>query len=93
MTIRLPPATQQRLEQEAGRMGLEPEEFARRAIEEKLSYRDDLHAREAMLHMLDQWDQEDQTDDPAEIARRQREFEEFKQAINGSHSSNRKIYP
>lgn len=93
MTITLHPAVQEKLLREASRLGVPPEEFARRAIEEKLAAPDDSRQNQALLDVLDQWDREDATNDPAEIARRKQDFEEFKEAINSSHSSDRKIYP
>jgi hypothetical protein len=93
MTITLHQDVQEKLLREASRLGVPPEEFARRAIEEKLAASDATGRNQALLDVLDEWDREDATDDDAEIARRQQDFEEFKRAINSSHSSDRKIYP
>jgi hypothetical protein len=82
-----------RLRQEASRRGVEPEDLARQAIEEKLGSSEGVPPNRTALELMDQWDREDETDDPTELERRQREFEEFKEAINLSHSSTRKIYP
>lgn len=92
MTVKLAPAVEEKLLREASRLGMRPEDFARMAIEEKLSPSEVARRHPSMLEVLDEWDREDATDDPAEIARRQQDFEEFKQAINSSHSSDRKIY-
>jgi len=82
-----------RLRAEASRRGVEPAACARQPIEERLSLPDATRSTETIFERLDQWNQEDDTDDPAEIARRQQDFEQFKEAINASHSSDRKIYP
>ncbi len=93
MHVPLSSETINRLRQEALRRGLNPEECARQLIEEQLSHSGGGQNSRRTLDLLDQWDREDQTDDPEELERRRKDFEEFKDAINASHSSNRKIYP
>jgi hypothetical protein len=82
-----------RLREEASRRGVKPEDCARQLIEERLSSPAVPQSARGALDLIDQWDREDQTSDPAELDRRRRDFEEFKEAINASHSSDRKIYP
>jgi len=93
MHVPLSSETMDRLRREASRRGLNPEDFARQLIEEQLSHSPAAQNVKRTLDLLDQWDREDQTDDPAELERRRKDFEQFKDAINASHSSDRKIYP
>jgi hypothetical protein len=90
LTIDLTPEAEARLREEAGRVGVDPADYARRVIERHFSSHGDA---EASLALLAAWDAEDATDDPRELEARRREWEEFKQAMNSSHSSYRRIYP
>jgi len=93
MHVPLSSETMTRLQKEALRRGLDPEELARQLIEERLSDSQAAQDVKRTLDLLDQWDREDLTDDPEELERRRQDFEEFKAGINASHSSDRKIYP
>ena len=91
LTLELSPEVENRLEEEAKRVGVAPPEYVSRLIEERLPLLTDKQKK--LVALLDQWDKEDETDDLGEIARRQAEWEEFKESINRHHESDRLIYP
>jgi hypothetical protein len=91
LTIDIPPDLEERLRHTAARDGVDAAEYVRRLLLEKLG--SDAAPDEATLKLLSTWDAEDATDDPSEIGSRQEEWERFKQALNESHSSNRRVYP
>jgi hypothetical protein len=89
LTIALEPDLEKRLLKQASLVGLEPGEYARRLIAERLPSAEPTtpHATalspEAMetLKILKDWERENATDDPDEIARRIKEGEEFMQSL------------
>ncbi len=95
LTIALPPETEDRLQGEAQRRGLEPAQYARRLIEAALI---ETPASQSSSDALARWEAMNETDDPEEIRRRQGEFEEFRQAVNRNRldmegPDARKVYP
>jgi hypothetical protein len=81
MTLKLAEDLESRLKERAARLGLEPDAYASKLIEQGLAAP---HPNQATLDLLAKWDEEEATDDPEEIARRNREFEEFKESLNRS---------
>lgn len=81
MTFTIPPNLERRLNEQASRVGLRPDEYATSLIERGLA---EAVPDQTTLDLLASWEAEDETDDPAELARRQAEFEEFKEAMNRS---------
>jgi hypothetical protein len=74
LTIELPPEMEQRLEEEAARLGKAPAEFVRAVVEEKLAAspaagRESVRQRnQAALALLRQWRKEDAVDpDPSPV--------------------------
>ncbi len=97
LTIDIPPETEQRLKNEAARLGVNEAEYARRLIEQSLPPAS-LEVDRATLDLLAQWEKEDQTTDPEEISRRNRDFEELKEALNRNRieaagPNVRKVFP
>lgn len=95
MTITLPHDIEAHLKKEAGRLGLDPNEYAAWLIQRGLTA---ANPNQAALDLLAKWDAEEATDDPEELARRNREFEEFTEAMNRNRREmegpdTRKIYP
>jgi hypothetical protein len=93
MHLALSPEVLKRLQDEASRRGVDPEDFARQLIEENLARSETNQVNQTALELMDQWDREDETTDPEELEQRRRDLEEFKHVIDSSHSSNRKVYP
>ena len=91
LTIDIPPDLEQRLRHTAARDGVDAAEYVRRVLLEKLG--GEAAPDEATLQLLCAWDAEDATEDPRELQSRQKDWERFKQALNESHSSNRRVYP
>lgn len=83
MILELDPAVERKLQQESERLGMHPEEVARRLITDGLSPMD-ADRRHRLLATLRSWNEEDATDDPSELAQRETEWEEFRAAINES---------
>ena len=82
-----------KLATEARRLGVDPQEYARRLIEEKVGHAEPAHSNRATLDLLAQWDREDATDDPAEIARREEDLKQLKRALNENRGSGRTPFP
>lgn len=81
MTIILPTQLEQRLREQAKRLGIAPDDYAARLIAEHLP----AEPRERSLaELFADWAAEDQTNDPAELARRAGQLEELKASMNRS---------
>ena len=89
LTIQIDEDIARRLASEAGREGVDSQEYARRLIEEKVGRLESKLPNRATLELLAQWDREDATDDAAEIARREEQLEELKKALNENRGSGR----
>ncbi len=70
LTVQMDEELARKLADEARRQGVDPQEYARRLIEEKVGGSEPADKNCATLNLLAAWDREDATDDPAEIARR-----------------------
>ena len=90
LTIDIPPELEKRLHDSAARSGVPPAEYVRRLIETHLPSG---NGNDATLALFAKWDAEDSTSDARELESRRREWEEFRDALNASHSSNRRVYP
>ena len=80
LTIELPPELEQRLAEEASRLGQAPGDFARTVLEDRLMERN-----HAAMALLDQWlaeraDAEDEA------------WPEFQAALEADHPSDRKLF-
>lgn len=105
LTIALEPELERRLIEQASREGLDPGEYARRIIEQRLPAAAPGPSEPALsaeatetLKILQDWERENATDNPEELARRAREGEEFMQSLarnrnemEGPHA--RKLWP
>ena len=79
VTIALPPDVEKRLQGEALRRGLGPEELAAKLITEQLA---PVPTPGSLGDLFAQWEREDATDDPEVIAQRSCEVKELKEALN-----------
>lgn len=88
LTVFLEPELERRLIEEASREGLDPSEYVRRIIAERLGSPSPRSSAPglspeaaATLKILEDWERENATADPEELARRAREGEEFMQNL------------
>jgi len=93
LTIQIDEDLARQLAREAGREGVDSQEYARRLIEEKVGRLKSTPPNSATLELLAQWDCEDATDDAAEIARREEQLKELKMALNENRGSGRTPFP
>jgi hypothetical protein len=93
LTVQMDEELARKLADEARRQGVDPQEYARRLIEEKVGRPEPLRTNRSTLDLLAQWDREDATDDPAEIARREEELRLLKTALNENRGSGRTPFP
>lgn len=79
ITIALPPELETRLQDEASRRGLAPEQYAQKLIADHLP---PAQGGQSVGDLFAQWEAEDPAVDTEEITRRNQEVEQFKQAMN-----------
>jgi hypothetical protein len=90
-----------RLKDRAQQVGVAPEEYASKLLEETLRAdakdampQPDDKKRMPLGELFAQWEKEDATTDPKELEARQKDFDAFCKAMNENRSSyERKIYP
>jgi len=100
MTLMIPlqPELEVQLKQSAARHGVDPVEYARRLIEERLAADLPSHPDTATLELLARWEAQNATTDPGELASRQREGEEFmrnlaRNRLASEGTNARKLWP
>jgi hypothetical protein len=95
LIIQLTPGEEARLEAAARREGLDPAEFARKLVAERLPPLAPDQKEDPTLALFAQWDREDADMTPEEIEEANRETEEFKQNINAERrrAGSRIMYP
>lgn len=102
LTIELPPAVEQWLNDQARRQGKQPQEVAASLLEKEAQAHPSAEGQrsipttrnDSLLALLDRWDKEDETDDPEELDRRDREWEELKRNLNANRApGERKLFP
>lgn len=93
LTVQIDEELARKLATEARRQGIDPQEYARRLIEERVGHAEPACSNRATLDLLSQWDREDATNDPAELARREDELKELKKTLNENRGSGRTPFP
>lgn len=78
MTLTLSPELEARLQAEAARRGVSPDQLAQSLIAEHLPKAE---SGGSLAALFAEWAAEDATDDPEELARRQEEGEEFMRSL------------
>jgi hypothetical protein len=84
LTIHLTSEEESRLQIEARKNGLTPEECAREVLVTHLLAE---APEDRTLELFAAWEAEDATDDAGEIARRNQEWEEFRAGMNASRAA------